>query len=122
MPPRCALAAAVLARSGPVHVLIHSAGGLLPAAARTREGIDRGFAQNFLGAFLLTRLLEERLLASSPTRVIAVGSAAHKLLNSADLDALIRPGTSDPRMGSRQRGRYQMRSYQIAKLAVTRSR
>ena len=63
-----ALATAVLAPGGPVHVLIHSAGGLLPADARTGEGVDRGFAQNFLGAFLLTRLLEERLLASAPAR------------------------------------------------------
>jgi NAD(P)-dependent dehydrogenase (short-subunit alcohol dehydrogenase family) len=61
----CELATAVLARGGPVHVLIHSAGGLLPADARSREGVDPGFAQNFLGAFLLTRLLEERLLAGS---------------------------------------------------------
>ena len=114
----CALAGAVLAQ-GPVHVLIHSAGGLLPAAARTREGVDRGFAQNFLGAFLLTRLLEEGILASAPARVIAVGSAAHRLLNSADVDALMHPATADPRMGSRQRGSYQMRSYQTAKLAVT---
>jgi len=115
----CALATAVLARGGPVHVLIHSAGGLLSAAARTREGVDRGFAQNFLGAFLLTRLLEERILASAPARVIAVASGAHRLLKSADVDGLIRPGTADPPMGSRQRGSYQMRSYQTAKLAVT---
>jgi NAD(P)-dependent dehydrogenase (short-subunit alcohol dehydrogenase family) len=115
----CALAAAVLARTGPVHVLIHSAGGLLPAGARTREGVDRGFAQNFLGAFLLTRLLEERLLASAPARVIAVGSGAHRLLKTADIDTLMRPGEAAPRMGSSQRGRYQMRSYQTAKLAVT---
>src|SRR5262252_7634733 len=104
----CALATAVLARSGPVHVLIHSAGGLLPAAARTREGIDRGFAQNFLSAFLLTRLLEERLLASAPARVIAVGSSAHKLLKSADIDGLMHPDTAATRMGSSQRGSYQM--------------
>ena len=32
----CALATTVLARSGPVHVLIHSAGGLLPAGAHPR--------------------------------------------------------------------------------------
>jgi NAD(P)-dependent dehydrogenase (short-subunit alcohol dehydrogenase family) len=115
----CALATAVLARGGPVDVLIHSAGGLLPAAARTREGVDRSFAQNFLGAFLLTRLLEERILASAPGRVIAVGSGAHRLLKSADVDALMRPGTANPRMRSRQRGSYQMRSYQTAKLAVT---
>jgi NAD(P)-dependent dehydrogenase (short-subunit alcohol dehydrogenase family) len=115
----CALAAAVLARNGPIHVLIHCAGGLLPAGARTREGVDRGFAQNFLGAYLLTRLLEERLLASAPARVIAVGSSAHRLIKSADIDTLIRPGTADPRTGTRQSGRYQMRSYQTAKLAVT---
>jgi len=33
-------------------VLIHSAGGLLPADARTREGVDRGLAQNFLAPFV----------------------------------------------------------------------
>jgi NAD(P)-dependent dehydrogenase (short-subunit alcohol dehydrogenase family) len=60
----CALAEAVLARGAPVHVPIHSAGGLLPADARTREGVDRGFAQNFLGAFLLTCWRS----ASSPAR------------------------------------------------------
>jgi NAD(P)-dependent dehydrogenase (short-subunit alcohol dehydrogenase family) len=115
----CALAAAVLARGGPVDVLIHSAGGLLPAGARTREGVDRGFAQNFLGAFLLTRLLQERLLASAPARVIAVGSGAHRLVQTADVDTLMHPGQAGTRMGSNQRGRYQMRSYQTAKLAVT---
>ena len=67
----CALAAAVLARSGPVDVLIHSAGGLVPAGARTREGVDRGFAQNFLGAFLLTRLLEEHRGSQQYVRLAA---------------------------------------------------
>ena len=113
------LATAVLARNGPVHVLIHSAGGLLPADARSSEGVDRGFAQNFLGAFLLTRLLEKRLLASAPARVIAVGSGAHRLLKSADTDALMHPTVTVPQMRSTQRGRYQMHSYQTAKLAVT---
>ena len=114
-----ALAAAVLARGRPVQVLIHSAGGLVQADARTRDGVDRGFAQNFLGAFLLTRLLEERLCASAPARVIAVGSSAHRLLKTADIDALMRPVAAAPPMTSSQRGRYQMRSYQTAKLAVT---
>src|SRR5262249_57945416 len=75
--------------------------------------------QNFFGAFLLTRLLEERLLASTPARVIAVGSSAHKLLKTADIDALMHPPAAAPPKGSPQRGRYQMRSYQTAKLAVT---
>src|SRR5215467_16058444 len=113
----CALAEAVLARGGSIDVLIHSAGGLPPSAAHTREGVDRGFAQNFLGAYLLTRLLEERLLASTPARVIAVGSSAHRLLKQVDIDALMHPGTSP--MSSYQMGNYQMHSYQVAKLAVT---
>jgi NAD(P)-dependent dehydrogenase (short-subunit alcohol dehydrogenase family) len=115
----CGLAAAVLAQGGPVDVLIHSAGGMPPPDARTCEGVDRGFAQNFLGAYLLTRLLEDRLLASAPARVIAVGSGAHRLLKTVDVDTLIRPGVAVPRMGSYRRGRYQMHSYQTAKLAVT---
>jgi NAD(P)-dependent dehydrogenase (short-subunit alcohol dehydrogenase family) len=113
----CALAEAVLARGESIDVLIHSAGGMPPSAARTREGVDRGFAQNFLGASLLTRLLEERLLASAPARVIAVGSSAHRLLKSVDVDALMRPGKAP--MGRYQMGNYQMRSYQTAKLAMT---
>ena len=100
-------------------MLIHSAGGIAPSGGRTREGVDRGFAQNFLGAFLLIRLLEERLLARAPARVIAVGSGAHKLLKSIDLDELMGPGKAAPRRSKYQRGNFQMRSYQTAKLAVT---
>src|SRR5215469_14665966 len=87
----CALAEAVLARHGSIDVLIHSAGGMPPSGARTREGIDRGFAQNFLGAFLLTRLLEERLLASAPARVIAVGSSTHRFVKNLDLVEFMHP-------------------------------
>jgi NAD(P)-dependent dehydrogenase (short-subunit alcohol dehydrogenase family) len=99
-----ALANTVLSRDGSVDVLIHSAGGLSPVGARTREGVDQGFAQNFLGAYLLTRLLEERLLASAPARVIAVGSGAHRLLKSIDLDELMGPSTALSRMSKYQRG------------------
>jgi NAD(P)-dependent dehydrogenase (short-subunit alcohol dehydrogenase family) len=114
-----ALADAVLARNESIDVLIHSAGGMPPASARTREGVDRGFAQNFLGAFLLTRLLEERLLASAPTRVIAVGSSAHRLVKSVDVDSFMRPSKDFSPTSRYQRGSYQMLSYQVAKLAVT---
>ena len=51
--------------------------------------------------------------------MIAVGSSAHKLLKTADIGALMHPPEAAPRRGSNQRGRYQMRSYQTAKLAVT---
>jgi retinol dehydrogenase-14 len=112
-----ALAEAVLAQHGSIDVLIHSAGGMPPSGARTREGVDRGFAQNFLGAFMLTRLLEERLLASAPARVIAVGSSTHRFVKKLDLDECMHP--VDARMSSFQKGNYQMHSYQVGKLAVT---
>ena len=112
-----ALAEALLTRNVSIEVLIHSAGGMPPSAARTREGVDRGFAQNFLGAFLLTRLLEERLLASAPARVIAVGSSTHRMVKSINLDEFTRPANSP--LSAYQKGSYQMRSYQTAKLAVT---
>jgi NAD(P)-dependent dehydrogenase (short-subunit alcohol dehydrogenase family) len=115
----CDLATVVLARTERLDVLIHSAGGLAPADARTHEGVDRGFAQNFLGAFLLTRLLEERLLASTPARVIAVGSSTHRMVKRLDVTDFIRP-TNYSLPGSRyQKGSYQMLSYQVSKFAVT---
>ena len=114
-----ALAHSVLARSDRIDVLIHSAGGLAPADARTREGVDRGFAQNFLGAYLLTRLLEERLLASAPARVIAVGSSTHRMVKAFDINEVMYPTGGLSASSSYQRGTYQMRSYQVAKLAVT---
>src|SRR5262249_29369731 len=108
----CTLAETVLAGHGSIDVLIHSAGGMPPSGSRTREGIDRGFAQNFLGAFLLTRLLEERLLVSAPARVIAVGSSTHRFVKNLDLEEFMRPALS--RMGSFQKGNYQMHAYQAA--------
>jgi NAD(P)-dependent dehydrogenase (short-subunit alcohol dehydrogenase family) len=69
-----------------------------PSGARTPEGVDRGFAQNFLGAFLLTRLVEERLIACAPARVIAVVSAAHRLVKS--VDAFMRPSEDRSQMSS----------------------
>jgi NAD(P)-dependent dehydrogenase (short-subunit alcohol dehydrogenase family) len=114
-----ALADVVLARTERIDVLIHSVGGIAPSGSRTREGVDRGFAQNFLGAFLLTRLLEERLLASAPARVIAVGSSTHRLVKSLELDQFMRARNDLSQASSYQRGSYQMLSYQTAKLAVT---
>src|SRR5262249_40018023 len=102
-----------------IDMLIHSVGGLAPVGARTDQGVDQGFAQNFLGAYLLTRLVEERLLASAPARVIAVGSSTHRMVKAFDVNDFMRPTRDLSRSGRYQRGSYQMRSYQVAKLAVT---
>jgi NAD(P)-dependent dehydrogenase (short-subunit alcohol dehydrogenase family) len=112
----CTLAKAALTRTS-IDVLVHSAGGFPPANARTREGVDRGFAQNFLGAYLLTRLLEDRLFASAPARVIAVTSNVIRRLKKLDLDEFMHPHPSELTT-SIQKGNYQMHSYQASKFAV----
>jgi retinol dehydrogenase-14 len=102
------LAERVLARTSQLHVLLHNAGGFPSAGRRTTEGVDASYALNFLGPWLLTRLLEEELLASAPARVIAVSSGSHRMVKTFRLDALGTPGTTLS----------QMDAYNMAKLAV----
>jgi len=56
----------------PIHLLVNNAGVLLPTRERTEEGLERTFATNLLGHFLLTNLLSDRLEA--PARIINVSS------------------------------------------------
>jgi NAD(P)-dependent dehydrogenase (short-subunit alcohol dehydrogenase family) len=57
-----------------VDVLIHNAGAMPPERTETDEGFELAFATNVLGPFLLTSLLEDRLKADAPSRVITVSS------------------------------------------------
>lgn len=57
-----------------VDVLVHNAGAMPDARTETDEGLELAFATNVLGPFLLTALLEERLRAAAPSRVITVSS------------------------------------------------
>jgi NAD(P)-dependent dehydrogenase (short-subunit alcohol dehydrogenase family) len=98
-------------------ITARQAGHHSPATARTRESVDRGFAQNILGAFLLTRLLEERILASAGDRGRVGGAPAAEERRRRCAHA---PRHRGPASGQRPEGHYQMRSYQTAKLAVTR--
>ena len=68
------LAARILERDDPVHVLIHNAGVLPPERRETADGIELTFATNVLGPYLLTELLLDRLRASAPARVLFVTS------------------------------------------------
>ncbi len=56
----------------PIHILVNNAGVLLPTREETEEGIERTFATNLLGHFLLTNLLVDKLEA--PARIINVSS------------------------------------------------
>ncbi|MBW2508432.1 MAG: SDR family NAD(P)-dependent oxidoreductase [Deltaproteobacteria bacterium] len=56
----------------PIHLLVNNAGVLLPTREQTEEGLERTFATNLLGHFLLTNLLANKLEA--PARIINVSS------------------------------------------------
>jgi len=82
-----ALAAAVLGDHPRLEVLVNNAGGVFKRRSVTADGIERTFATNHLGCFLLTTLLLDRLIASAPARVVTVASVGHRrgTLNFDDL-------------------------------------
>lgn len=67
-----------LAGGRPLHILLNNAGGLFMERSETVDGLERTFALNHLGYFLLTNLLLDRLRQSGPARVVNVASRAHK--------------------------------------------
>ena len=81
------LAANVVARNEPLHVLINNAGLVNMSRTATEDGIETTFAVNHLAYFLLTLLLLDRLKQSAPARIINVASDAHKFgsMNFDDL-------------------------------------
>ncbi len=72
-----AFADAWRARDEPVHVLLNNAGLVLHERSITADGFETTFGVNHLGHFLLTALLRDALVASSPARVVTVSSGAH---------------------------------------------
>ena len=99
------LAAAVLARHDRLHVLVNNAGAVNKKRLLTVDGIERTFAVNHLGYFLLTRLLCDLLERSAPARVVTVASIGH------------RQGTLDFADLGFERGYRIMRAYARSKLA-----
>lgn len=67
-------AAEVLGAHDRLDVLIHNAGALTNERQTTPDGTETTVASQVVGPFLLTGLLLERLIASSPARVITVAS------------------------------------------------
>ena len=62
---------------GSIDVLINNAGARFDTFGANPDGIERTFAGNHLGHFLLTALLLDSLLKSPAARVITLGSGAH---------------------------------------------
>jgi NAD(P)-dependent dehydrogenase (short-subunit alcohol dehydrogenase family) len=99
------LADAVRSEHSQLHVLINNAGGVNKRRGLTADGIERTFATNHLGSFLLTNLLLDLLKRSAPARVITVSSISH------------RRGTMDFDDLGFERGYWIMRAYSRSKLA-----
>lgn len=65
-----------------IHVLINNAGVMACPYSKTEDGIERQFATNHVGHFLLTNLLMPKILAASPeARVVNVSSYGNVLSN-----------------------------------------
>lgn len=71
------LAAGVLANYDRLDVLVNNAGLATPRRELTEDGIERTFAVNHLGPFLVTNLLLDLLVKSAPARVVNVASIEH---------------------------------------------
>ncbi len=82
------LADSFLATGKPLHCLISNAGITNSRRVLTEDGHEEMFAVNHLAPFLLCNLLQEKLQASAPARVVIVASGAHafcKGIRFADL-------------------------------------
>jgi NAD(P)-dependent dehydrogenase (short-subunit alcohol dehydrogenase family) len=72
-------------------VLVNNAGTWLARREETGEGIERTWATNMLGYFLLTELLRPLLVRSAPARVVNVASELAHDLDLADVEFRRRP-------------------------------
>jgi NAD(P)-dependent dehydrogenase (short-subunit alcohol dehydrogenase family) len=70
--------------------LINNA-GLAGRRGVTASGFEVMFGTNYVGPFLLTRLLLDRLRQSAPSRIVNVASEAHRSATGIDFAAVRRP-------------------------------
>jgi NAD(P)-dependent dehydrogenase (short-subunit alcohol dehydrogenase family) len=101
-----ACAETFLATAEPLHGLINNA-GLAGRRGETASGFELAFGTNYVGPFLLTLLLLERLRSSAPARIVNVSSEAHRGARGIDFNAVREP----------TRSATGMREYGVSKLA-----
>jgi retinol dehydrogenase-12 len=72
-----------------IDVLLNNAGIQLQQQHRTGEGLPEMVAVNYLAPWLLTSLLRDRLVESSPARVVVTASEAHRIGWTIDPDRIL---------------------------------
>src|ERR1700722_3856122 len=83
---RCAVE--VLDRFDRLDVLVNNAGGTWSVPVITPQGLEQTFVANYLGHYLLTRLLIGSLLRAAPSRIVNVTSVGHRFVRGMDWDDL----------------------------------
>lgn len=78
----------VIAATGGVDVLINNAGATFPSRVLTPQGFEQTFVVNYLGHYVLTRLLVDHLRREPYARVISVTSDGHKFVKGIRWDDL----------------------------------
>ncbi|KAJ8287250.1 hypothetical protein GJAV_G00049380 [Gymnothorax javanicus] len=73
-----AFAEGILREEKQLHILVNNAGVSGLQKEITAEGLERTFATNHLGPFLLTNLLLELMKSSAPARIVSVSSMNHR--------------------------------------------
>jgi len=76
-----------------LHGLINNA-GLAGQRGMTKSGFELAFGTNYVGPFLLTGLLLERLRESAPARIVNVSSIGHYRAEGIDYEAVRKPTKS----------------------------
>jgi len=75
---------ALLDVAGRIDVLVNNAGIVARHPRITDDGFDEMLASNYLGPFLLTHLVMDRIVESAPARIVNVGSEAHRFAGPLD--------------------------------------
>ncbi|KAK2509149.1 hypothetical protein MC885_000937, partial [Smutsia gigantea] len=70
-------AAKIIEEEEQVHILVNNAAVMRCPHWTTEDGFEMQFGVNYLGHFLLTNLLLDKLKASAPSRIINLSSLAH---------------------------------------------
>jgi NAD(P)-dependent dehydrogenase (short-subunit alcohol dehydrogenase family) len=78
----------IIEHYGGVKVLINNAGGMFSHRSLTPQGLEWTLCVNYLGHFLLTRLLQTSLVVNAPSCIVNVTSIGHHFVRDVRWDDL----------------------------------